>query len=222
MGGIGSGRHTGWGRSTVEQHLRLKIPYLQSRGLLNDKSQEDCVWRKGQTVLGRIRVAGGHDRLVISVLDGGGGVVGQSREVRLARRPLPFGGARSYFLCPGITPGSPCDRRVLHLYLAGDQVVCRHCVQLPYASQREPELVRAVRRGDRIRARLGGQTGWALPFPERPKGMWRRTYDRALAEWVEQEFRLDDALDELRERVRRIDQKLADRTSPGTTVALRC
>jgi hypothetical protein len=89
-----------------------------------------------------------------------------------------FGGQRPYFLCPA----RGCGRLVTKLYGAGTYFLCRHCYRLAYASQRENRYDRALRRADNIRMRLGGKPGLAWPFPERPKGMHQRTYQRLYSE----------------------------------------
>jgi hypothetical protein len=53
--------------------------------------------------------------------------------------PCHFGGARPWFVCPGIMRGVACRRRVGKLYGAGRYFLCRHCYRLGHASQREDE-----------------------------------------------------------------------------------
>ena len=89
-----------------------------------------------------------------------------------------FGGSRPYFVCPGDVSGKACGRRVAKLYGPGRYFLCRHCNSLSQASQSEGALDRAFRRGNKIRLRLGGYPGLVAPFPPRPKGMWRKTYER--------------------------------------------
>lgn len=55
--------------------------------------------------------------------------------IRLTMTPLPWGGFRHWFICPGLG----CGRRVSVLYLAPGQdfFVCRHCNRLSYRSRQE-------------------------------------------------------------------------------------
>ena len=64
------------------------------------------------------------------------------------------------------------------LYLAGELFVCRRCYGLAYASQQGAPLFCNLRRSQRIRMRLGGNPHPFEAFPERPRGMHRRTYLR--------------------------------------------
>jgi hypothetical protein len=72
--------------------------------------------------------------------------------------------------------------------------LCRHCYRLAYASQSEDLLNRSVRQASKIKQRLGGNGGMDSPFPPRPKGMWRRTYERLREQAVDAEERADNAL----------------------------
>ena len=108
--------------------------------------------------------------------------------VSLQRRPCRFGGARAFFCCPR------CGSFVLSLYLGGGRFTCRACGRLTYASRRERARDRHLRAANKLRSRLGGEAGAVGDLPPRPKGMWRRTYDRLSAEI---ERRENVALEEL-------------------------
>jgi hypothetical protein len=66
--------------------------------------------------------------------------------------------------------------------------------RLACASQSEDLLSRSVRQANKIKQRLGGNGGMDSPFPPRPKGMWRRTYERLREQAVDAEERANNAL----------------------------
>ena len=86
----------------------------------------------------------------------------------LSWTPCNFGGSRPWFVCPG----EGCARRVAILYGSGlGQLLCRHCRDLAYESQRMTELVRAKRRAEKAHSRL--------PLSgTRPKGMHQTTFSK--------------------------------------------
>jgi hypothetical protein len=76
-----------------------------------------------------------------------------------------------------------CRRRVQKLYLGGEYFGCRHCYELSYQSRNEDATSRGIAKARWICARLGGSASYGAPFPHRPKGMWRRTYERLRTEY---------------------------------------
>ena len=92
-----------------------------------------------------------------------------------------LGGQRPWFVCPVYSDGRYCGRRAAILYGAGELFGCRRCLGLYYASQQETPLHRALGQARKIRMRLGGSADLLEPFPEKPKGMHRRTFQRLRA-----------------------------------------
>jgi hypothetical protein len=78
----------------------------------------------------------------------------------------------------GLLGGRYCGRRVALLYGAGELFACRRCYRLAYASQHEPPHPRGLGTAQKIRERLGGSPNMFDEFPDKPRGMHWRTYDR--------------------------------------------
>jgi hypothetical protein len=92
--------------------------------------------------------------------------------------PCRFGGERPWFVCAVYSNGLYCGRRVTTLYGAGRLFACRKCYGLAYASQQETLHERGLGKAQKIRMNLGGSPNMFEEFPDKPKGMHWRTYDR--------------------------------------------
>lgn len=215
MGGIGSGRPWGLGRDTVESCRSIDVNRLRREGCLCSGWRGGWQWARDSEKVASINLRAEEDRLLLSyrVRIAGGEWEEVEETVRIVRVPCRFGGTRPYFICPGVVNGIPCGRRVVKLHGPGRYFLCRHCYRLAHASQSEGAWDRALRRANKIRVRLGGEPGMAASFPSRPKGMWRRTYERLREEAYEAERFADEAfLTRAEKLVNRIDNPNRKRT----------
>jgi hypothetical protein len=194
MGGFGSGRPSGSGRNKVEACRSIDANRLNREGCLRPGWRGGWQWTSDGEKVASIILRAEADvlRLSYSVRIGGGDWEDVKEAVHIVRLPCRFGGARPYFICPGVANGIACGRRVAKLYGPGRYFLCRDCYRLAHASQSEGAWDRTLRRANKIRQRLDGDPGMAAPFPARPKGMWHRTYERLREHAFDAEMRADE------------------------------
>ena len=197
MGGFGSGRPSGSGRDKVEYSRSIDLNRLHREGCLHAGWMGGWQWNRGAEKVASINLRAEPDWLHLSyrVRIAGGEWDNIEEPVRVVRVPCRFGGARPYFICPGVVNDIACGRRVAKLHGPGRYFLCRHCYRLAHASQSEGTSDRTLRRANKIKQRLGGDPGMAAPFPSKPKGMWRRTYDRLREEAFDAEMRAEEAFE---------------------------
>jgi hypothetical protein len=195
MGGFGSGRPSGSGRDKVESCRSIDVNRLHKAGCLRAGWAAGWQWTCDGEKVASINLRAEADRLHLSyrVRVSGGDWEDVAETVGIVRAPCRFGGSRSYFICPGVVNGISCGRRVAKLHGPGRYFLCRHCYRLSHASQSEGAWDRRLRRANKIRQRLGGDRGMAAPFPPKPRGMWRRTYERLREQAFEAEMRAEEA-----------------------------
>lgn len=191
MGGVGSGNWYRWDtKVTTDECHSVHVRYLYRQNLLKGGNFFSLRWSRAGRETGSIRgVVEGDERPERVILSyryraPGGEWEDVKEPVPLEWTPCNFGGERPWFLCPGVR----CGRRVAVLYGPGKYFLCRHCYGLSYESQRESTLYRALHKAQEIRERLGGSANMTLPFPEKPKGMHWRTYERLRNEHDEAEM----------------------------------
>lgn len=178
MGGIGSGRRSGYGRTT-EDSRPLDIRRLHRKGLLMPGRRFGWQWTIGGRPVSDIQIRVEADEQVAlayryrqhrnSVCEN------VKQVVYLDHTPCTYGGTRPWWLCPS------CHRRVAVIYAAGKLYACRFCHHLPYACQHESYGDRAARRADKIRRRLRWKLGIFNPRGSKPKGMHWQTFWRLTA-----------------------------------------
>ena len=214
MGGIGSGRSSGGGHTTVEMCRSIEISRLYKAGVLIAGWSGGWNWTRDGEQVASIGIRGGRDRIELAYRWRRSGAEWQDvvEPIRIEWRSCRFGGERPFFECPGSKNGIACKRAALKLYCAGRYYLCRRCYRLTYASRNEDNCDRSLRRANKIRMKLGGEPGLAAIFPGRPKGMWQMTYERLRDEVIEEECRAEERLDRVVARLMDLDQRLSAKT----------
>jgi hypothetical protein len=168
-------------KTTTGECHSVDVRHLHREGLLTPGYWFTWHWSRAGRETGSIRGAVIGDQKPEQVILTYRNRSGPSGEWEDVKEPAPlawtacnFGGERPWFVCPG----AGCGRRVAIVYGPGRYFLCRYCYDLVYESQRDNKMYRALHRAQSIRERLDGSANMTEPFPEKPKGMPWRTYER--------------------------------------------
>ena len=189
MGGYGSGRSGG--RPTADASKRIDLAWMIRTGRAKPGQwvSDGLSWNWGGSPAGSIAYVANMEDVSDSYLRlmywNGEGANRRHVEqvVRLVFTEPNFGGRRWWMVCPY------SGRRVAKLYMpaGGDRFASRHSWKLGYQSQRVARRDRPFEKLFRLQRKLGSEQGWEAHL-RRPKGMWRRTFERRLERYYE----LDD------------------------------
>jgi hypothetical protein len=173
-------RYAGAGKTTVESCRSIDVLAWHRRGYLRSARWFSWAWTQDGERVASINVETERDSVTLKYRSRSYGEGWSDVEQRIAIvwTPCRFGGERPWFVCSVASNGVYCGRRVIKLYGAGRLFACRDCYRLAYTSQQESALQRGLWKSQKIRMRLGGSASMLDEFPEKPKGMHWRTYDR--------------------------------------------
>jgi hypothetical protein len=173
-------RYAGGGKTTVESCRRIDVLDWHRRGCLRSPRRFSWAWRQDGEGVASINVETEQHRVILKYRSRSYGESWTDVEQRfpVVWTPCRFGGDRSWFICSVSANGTYCGRQIAKLYQAGRLFACRHCSRLAYASQQESAHERGLLKVQGIRMRLGGTANMLDDFPEKPKGMHWRTYER--------------------------------------------
>ena len=148
-------------RLTTNELPSIDVRHLSRQGAMATGLRSTMSWRGGN----RISIEARETQVVLATGS-------KHRQViDLMWTSCTLGGARVWFRCPA------CKRRVAILYLGGS-FACRVCHGLYYECQRTRGRCSARIKRQRLRHRLGGSADLLEPFPDKPKRMRHKTYDR--------------------------------------------
>ncbi len=173
------------GKQTVEGVKCLDVNWLNRNGYFKTyftpgKSALGTVrWTYNGNPSGDIRTRTEEGRFILEYKYRQGGEDWEevTQGISLIWTSCNYGGQRPWFTC------SNCGRKVGKLYAGSKYFLCRHCYNLVYQSQREPLHYRLMNKAHNIQKKLGGHPGSAYSFPEKPKGMHWKTYNRLYKEY---------------------------------------
>lgn len=188
MGGFGSGNYYRWrGKSTLNDCRCLDINRMVKLGAIQEscfKSGGSWVWSDKETGEERSRIgyecntidiSNSYLRLSYKFTDTERSI---DYKIRLVRTYPRYGGVRFWFICP------ERGKRVAKLYLipSDGRFVSRHVYKVYYASQMKGKLDREIDKKWKLLNKVEGTY-----FPQRPKGMHQKTFDRIVDKFIAQE-----------------------------------
>jgi hypothetical protein len=173
-------RHAGGGKNTVEGCRSIDVLEWHRLGYLRSPRRVSLAWSRDGEQVASINVETQRHSVTLKYQSRSYGEEWSdvAQRIPIAWTPCRFGGERPWFVCSVVANGVYCGRRVTKLYGAGRLFACRHCYRLAYTSQRESVHQRGLWKSQQIRVRLGGSPSTLDEFPDKPKGMHWRTYDR--------------------------------------------
>jgi hypothetical protein len=173
-------RYAGGGKNTVESCRSVDVLRWNKLGHLRSPRRFSWAWTRDGKQVASINVETYRHSVTLKYQSRSHGEDRSDVEQRIDIEwtPCRFGGERPLFVCSVAANGLYCGREVTKLYGAGRLFACRHCYRLAYASQQESAHQRGLGKSQKIRMRLGGSPNMLEAFPEKPKGMHRRTYER--------------------------------------------
>ena len=188
MGGFGSGNHGG--RPTADMSLKIDLAWMlrTGRAVPGKAVHSSLHWTYGGEPSGSISYSANMidpeaSELRLAYRRSSGGEQEEVKQiVRLIYSQPNFGGRRWWMVCP-------CSgARVAKLYLpnGGDRFAGRKAWRLNYQSQRHAHRDRPFEKLFRLQRRLGCTEGYDM-YIRRPKGMWRRTFERHVRRYEELE-----------------------------------
>ena len=173
-------RYAGGGKNTVESCRSIDVLEWHRRGYLGSSRRFSWAWTRDGERVASINVDTQRHAVTLKYRSRSHGEGWSDVEQRVAIQwtSCRLGGERAWFACSVAANGVYCGRRVSKLYGAGRLFACRHCYRLAYASQQESAHQRGLGKSQKIRMQLGGSANMLEEFPDMPKGMHRRTYER--------------------------------------------
>jgi hypothetical protein len=175
------GRYPGGGCATCESCISIDVRRWHRQARLHEGQYFPCSWTCGGEPSGNINVRAEADAVVLiyrSRSRGDAEWKPVEQRVPITWTACHLGGHRPWFVCSVYSGGRYCGRRVALLYGAGELFACRRCYGLAYASQQEASRNRGLGKAQKIRMRLGGSPDMSKAFPDKPKRMHWRTYER--------------------------------------------
>jgi len=178
MGGIGSGRRFQNRRGPrLEEVPQLDVRALKRSGLFDQSTSMGSInWTNHGLAECALTYSYADSTLSISyaVKTPHTAPEAVSEHIFIDRTVCYYGGTRTWFSCPN------CNARKAILYCASKRFLCRQCYGLNYSSQNEVYTDRMIRKARKLRSKLGASMNLRLPISERPRGMYRATFERMI------------------------------------------
>jgi hypothetical protein len=173
-------RYSGGGKRTVETYRSIDVLDWNRRGYFRSPQRFSWAWTRNGEPVASINVEMERHSVILRYRNRSYGEdwTDVEQRVAIAWTPCRFGGERPWFICSVYANGTFCRRQVTKLYDASRLFACRHCYRLAYKTQQESAHERGLWKAQKIRMRLGGSANMLDHFPEKPKGMHWRTYER--------------------------------------------